>query len=211
MWQITEPGRASCELPANHLSLSLDAADQSGVVSMQVQHADDRLEVLLADATGERLPEVSDDYARQDNYVVRLTESENDKFGVTLQSRVAPLENGLTAFEWVLATQTRLLDSHPALSLSFSDCKFEERGPGDVLLHSNGQCYSVLMSRSDQAISTWTDEADCKLQIFGDFLEKGVIQKFRVWVVAWGTKVPGREETQWVLQQLADAPLPLTT
>ncbi len=141
-------------------------------------------------------------------------------------------EAACPGIELWLSVQTDLLDSAPALSISSRSPAGEgwrtiaadeltsdqavnsENAPGVVALTCKTEdCTGVwLMDPNDMLpvqILSQPDDEEQRLQLFGDFMEKGVIRRARMrfQLIAGDLTTP---RLQTLRQQFAESPLPLT-
>ncbi|GEM_PF-5536934 len=213
MWHIDQLGQATfLDSTATPLA-SVSARGRQAGVHLGVHAGSQATSLAVTDVTGEPLPAVGDSYVRGNDFIARLAQGENDAFGLTLQATLVETEARSTVLECVAEMQTRLLDSHPEIEFAVAAESIETLAPGSELVTCEGQYLSVLRTPRDQAASRTLppDSGIYRLRIFGDFLEKGVIQKCRLWLVAWGSERPTTAELETAMAAINEAPLPLTT
>ncbi len=213
MWITSKLGHATCHGAEDKVLVTVRAAGGRSGVRLTLHHQDATSVIRLADDSGEDLPEIADSYARCADFVARLAQGENDAFGLTLQTRSVQSDQRALIVEWVVEMQTRLLESYPAVRLTVADASIVSRAPEAYLLRVNDRFLSILLTPRDQAACREVAPAEDRLalRIFGDFLEKGVIQKCRMWLIHWGEQQPDDAELAAALEQLNQSPLPLTT
>ncbi|WP_068142556.1 hypothetical protein [Roseimaritima ulvae] len=195
------------------LAISVNAAGGQAGVAVTLHHHDGASTITWRDDSGERLPAIADAYAREDDFVACLAQGENDAFGLTLQTRLVRADERATIVECVVEMQTRLLDSHPAVRLSVADTVLQWRREEGLLVRCGENFLGLLLTPRDRAAcqDLSGEVGPLQLRVFGEFLEKGVIQKCRMWWVAWGEQQPTDAEWSQTVDSLAQAPLPLTT
>lgn len=213
MWLTTELGQATCSTADGAPAITVKAVGGQAGVRVTLHHHDGAAVLTVRDESGERLPAIAEAYARADDYVACLAQSENDAFGLTFQTRLVQANERATIAECVTEMQTRLLDSHAAVRLKIADAVVEERRDEGLLIRCGEGYQGVLLTPRDRAAcqDLTVDGGSPELRVFGDFLEKGVIQKCRLWWVAWGDSRPSDAEWSQVVDRLSQAPLPLTT
>ncbi|RMF38333.1 MAG: hypothetical protein D6753_15960 [Planctomycetota bacterium] len=172
-------------------------------------------------------------YQRDDDLVVRFRQTEADQFAFQLDWRTVP--GSIPGFELWFSIQTTLLDSHPRLlatlpapqhwraihagELAPAQLRDAEMDalPADATLGwlaaSAPVPMAVLVHPVDLqqvvAAAQQDDPNALKLQVFGQFLEKGVIRRARLRVHFVSPSVTDEEFGQLVTQ-FAGSPLPLT-
>ncbi len=213
MWLTTELGQATCHAAEGTPAITVKALGGQSPVRVTLHHRDGTAVLTLRDESGGRLPVIAEGYARADDFVACLAQSENDAFGLTLQTRLVQATDRATIVEDVIEMQTRLLDSHAAVQLAIADAVVEQGRDEGPLLRCGEQSMGLLLTPRDRAAcqDLSREGGPLKLRVFGDFLEKGVIQKCRLWWVLWGNQRPSADEWAEVANRLAKAPLPLTT
>lgn len=172
-------------------------------------------------ASATTMPQLSESYVRGEDFVLHYAQQESDSFGLAVQ--VTPIEaNGrMAVIQLTISLQTELLDSHPAIELSaaavddHSDRSLNPAviGPRLLPVRDEQDVYgTVLLSpRDQQAAEDCSGGEALRVQLFGNFLEKGVIRKSRPWVVVWRGGPPEAAEIGTLYQRLCQTPLPLTT
>lgn len=166
------------------------------------------------------MPRLSESYFRGEDFILNYAQQETDSFGLSLQ--VTPIEcsERTTVVQLTISLQTDLLDSHPSIELlaaaeSTADASASPALVGPRRLGTEGGesiFGSVSLDPRDQrAAIDSSDEETLRVQLFGNFLEKGVIRKSRPWIVFWRGLPPARDEIEALYQRLCETPLPLTT
>lgn len=176
-------------------------------------------------------------YVRQQDLIVRFGQSPQDFYGFQIDWRILdPLPSFRVGVEVWVSIQTQLLDTAPAISVSSqSDAAWTAWSHKDLIdtqmytggdgvqvaamdhpaawtSHSGGSSCLWLIDPSDQSQLSWHSQPrDHRQQadLFGAFLEKGVIRRARMqlWV---GPKLLQRKQVQRVYRQLINRHLPLT-
>lgn len=166
----------------------------------------------LRDAAGYPLPSAGDSYARGSDFIVRLPQTSKHAFTLTLQTSIIADDARQTVVETIVEMQTDRLDAHPAVVL---------RVPSALEKMDTGQWRLTSLEKQVDLLQTPRDAASAQVQplevgkqqvrIFGGFLEKGVIQKWRGWWVLWHHKTAHQATRDQWYTKLCEAPLPLTT
>ncbi len=213
MWQSEHLGKASFHGVENVVNFDLNATGGNQGIVLSQPLTPQPWMFRVVDAGGERLPVIGDSYIRGNDFIARLPQSERDDFGLTLQARFVRETAAPLLLQWITEMQTRLLDSHPAVLLQFDAQQYRPWAAGVDLFRHGDAHFSVMRSRRDQAASRCEGAEQNRLtyRLFGDFLEKGVIQKCTCWLAFWGQQPPGDEQLQSTFGYVCDAPLPLTT
>ncbi|MCA9193121.1 MAG: hypothetical protein KDB03_15205 [Planctomycetales bacterium] len=173
-------------------------------------------------------------YVREEDFITRFSQSPQDSYSLQLNWKqlITPTCWGVEL--WV-SLQTNLLDSNPQVQLSCRSPQADwqsislsellpkeyanERKPGAFVYHStevpsaNSTEYTLLwlLAPSDVALAQLPENSTNGpvVQLFGQFMEKGVIRRVKVRLVV----VEGRPQMQQIVsiyRDLADSPLPLT-
>lgn len=188
--------------------------------------ADDAKEDELATfairpVSAKTIPQLSESYIRGDDLVLAYAQQKPDPFGLSIQ--VTPIETSerMTIIQLTISLQTDLLDSHPLIELSAAAAGKPvdaPKSPGTVgpcplpgMAEPETYGTIILSSRDQPAVEDLSDSESLRVQLFGNFLEKGVIRKCRPWVVVWRGGPPTSIEIEAVYQRLCKTPLPLTT
>ena len=153
---------------------------------------------------------IGEAYVRQNDLIAIFPESSPWRFGYQMDLRlVEDSPAGTLEIEFWLSIQTSLLDTHPQLELRF-------QGESFSLLSEN--CWTSQSSQLGLLVHP-LDEQDChiksakdelRMNVFGRFMEKGVIRRMRFRLV-----VAPKKETasfwQDRFEEFSGSPLPLTT
>jgi hypothetical protein len=155
----------------------------------------------------------SDAYVRQSDLIVTYAQADPWSFGYQVDFRVhEALAEGVQGLELWLSIQTSLLESMPQLWIKPLDC-----GPdwtlGSVMLADHGKAAMVIhpLDQADcRTVAASRPEALGRLEVFGGFMEKGVIRRARL-LIAWSDEKIEKAVWSQLFEEFADSPLPLTT
>ena len=164
-------------------------------------------------------------YVRQNDLIVRYEQSGDDLYTVQLNWRKLDCEiPSVLALELWISVQTTLLDTHPTLDvcsstpeaqwhgLTLNDLSIDKIATTVIgLAKKSGVTAMVMIESSDalQAKRILGRNEDFTWRVLGEFMEKGVIRRARLRLLA----VPGefaRSKIAQQYRQFTDSPLPLT-
>jgi len=171
-------------------------------------------------------------YVRQSDLIARYTQSAEDQFAFQLDWRLHPVQPPFSiGLEIWISLQTQLLDSHPSLELRsvgpgvWSSWTDSELNMGEANDHRpSSDCQAALLSTADSTSLLWlidpsdqqqvhwmgsNSKSELRAQLFGDFLEKGVIRRARLRLLVGAEEVQV-DDVKGVYQDLFTSALPLT-
>lgn len=177
-------------------------------------------------------------YVRESDLIVRFRQSESDQFALQLNWRVVELEDdNIVCIELWASIQTDLLDTHPIVIVSCNSPAGgqweiknhgELHGPNEsVPGHSespSGDLPAALIAESGASVGVWmierTDQQDAELmvssiagqkevELFGHFMEKGVIRRARMRFYAVSGELADAKLRE-LYHEFCASPLPLT-
>lgn len=173
-------------------------------------------------------------YCREGDLIVRFDQSESDKFAFGLDWRVLATEQAqMAGVEMWASVQTDDLDSEPVLVLSSCAAEGEywdvlshadltgqpaesgaatPRGPAALISRSRDSTALWLIEPSDQRhaeMLSSPSEAQQRIELFGHFMEKGVIRRARMQFYVCDGDL-SRELIHELYVAFANSPLPLT-
>ncbi|SMP62348.1 hypothetical protein SAMN06265222_107296 [Neorhodopirellula lusitana] len=168
------------------------------------------------------LPVAAERYVRGDEWKISYPQGESE-FSLRLSIRIVEATSTRLVLEPTFSIQTSLLDTHPTLLLKAIGGKTagstipnaSELGDftaSTLDLTGGAGSVSILVGPRDTAYATDRSTSDrLELQLFGDFLEKGVICKVRPWIILDRSDVAiTSDELLAYAKQLSETPLPLT-
>lgn len=144
------------------------------------------------------------------------------QYGLRLQ--IQPIASSPTrlVLQITAAIQTSFLDTHPTLDIGLLSDEFvfhsasNVDGPAITSANAGNTSVAVLLGPHDSPFTSVKNhppagDAESRLVMFGEFLEKGVIRKARPWfVIDRSGQQLSEEELQTHWTQLSQSPLPLT-
>jgi len=187
--------------------------------------------VRLSAIEGQRLPEASEQYVRQDRLTINYPQGDG-LYAIRLSLEPMACSSQVLVFEVTVSIQTDLLDTHPMLDLSVgggealsypaqvdqdnwrADLQDSPSGANGInLVNRDDVSVAILLDRHDAPTTTSLSDAQhLRLRLFGDFLEKGVIRTARPWIVMDRSGQPIATETlEQLFNDLEQRPLPLAT
>lgn len=191
-----------------------------GTTGISLGDPDGLLHLAVRPSQGELLPVAGENYVRGDEWKIHMPQR-GGQFSLRMSLRVIDAAAERLVIEPTFSIQTTLLDTHPTLILSavggevrtsridVADQRFTawtirfsgETGQIAVLLGPHDAPHTVDRSTNDSI----------SLQLFGEFLEKGVIRKARPWVILDRSDADiSREDLRRYADALSRTPLPLT-
>jgi hypothetical protein len=199
---------------APSLSLSCQSTQKSFNVSLSPRDATwDRNE-------SDYLP-VGDSYVRQGDLIAHFPEKSPFHFGFEAYVCALASAPDHQILELWLSVQTSKLESNPQLRLQLQTTGSGEKSkesqtgqhadlsPGLYLFQD--KTLGILIHPLDQGDSMLErgEDGDWTLVTFGRFMEKGVIRRMRLRIVACNGTISDSQWHAW-MQSFADSPLPLT-
>ncbi|MBX3421409.1 MAG: hypothetical protein KF752_07615 [Pirellulaceae bacterium] len=171
-------------------------------------------------------------YERDCDLIARFRQADQDGYGFQVDWRLLPVAQPLyAAVEVWISIQTQLLDSSPSVEIvSQSSAGWKRWTHGELAAQSgddeqlDSNSTAVLSSTDSQATWLWMIEPRDQVQVhwvsspqessqrgnlFGAFLEKGVIRRARMQLLVGSSKINHQDVAQ-AYQRLAQRALPLT-
>lgn len=183
---------------------------------------DGLLHLAVQPSKGETLPVAVENYVRGDEWKVTFPQS-TGQFGLRISLRAVAVSATRLVLEPTLSIQTSLLDTHPTLifsavgehpesSLIQVESSEQEVSVTSVRLADRAGQIAVLLGPHDAPFTAdHSSDQKLQLQLFGEFLEKGVIRKARPWVVLDRSEAGlSTSDLQQYAKLLCETPLPLT-
>jgi hypothetical protein len=181
--------------------------------------------ISLCPIDSDALPAACEQYVRGDQWHLNYPQGESS---YALRLSLEPLESkqGRMVIETCVSIQTDLLDLYPKLDIE-TDCNDIDSivpgMPGDhdivagsgtapisIAKSESGRC-SILLGPHDHPFTTnHSTDTKLRLRLFGDFLEKGVIRRARLWIVVENDAAYETSALEETWQRLSQSPLPLT-
>jgi hypothetical protein len=168
---------------------------------------------------------IQEAYVRQNDLILRYEQSGADLYTVQLNwRRLESQTPEALALELWISVQTTLLDTHPAIDirsrtpdafwhiLTLDDLSISKSTSTAIgLVKKSGVTAMIMLDPSDaqQSHKTLDRNEHLTLKLFGEFMEKGVIRRARLRLIA----VPGeiaRSKIAKHYRAFTDSPLPLT-
>ena len=196
------------------LTLSSQSMQKSLTVSMSPRDATCDM------SEGDYLP-VGDSYIRQRDLIAHFPEKSPFHFGYEAYFCALPSAPDHQILELWLSVQTSKLESNPQLRLRLQTLgegaeatesqavPRTDMSPGLYLFHD--WKIGIMIHPLDQSDSKLErdDDGEWTLVTFGRFMEKGVIRRMRLRIVACNGTISDSQWLAW-MQSFAESPLPLT-
>lgn len=169
---------------------------------------------------GDFMP-VGDSYVRQGDLIAHFPEKSPFHYGFEAYFCALPSAPDQQILELWLSVQTSKLESNPQLRLRLQTTgegvKATESQSGPRADLSSGlylfqdKTLGIMIHPLDQSDSMLErdEDGDWTLVTFGRFMEKGVIRRMRLRIVACNGTISDSQWLAW-MQSFADSPLPLT-
>lgn len=155
----------------------------------------------------------SDAYARESDLIALFAQEYPWPFGYQVDMRIqGDLHRGVRAIELWLSVSTSMLECNPKLHVIPSNAFLSraEDDPLSVASHGRAAWMVHPLDMADcRVVSSESAEVVGQWDIFGGFMEKGVIRRAR-FLMAWSDKVEPASTWDHVLDWFAQTPLPLT-
>jgi hypothetical protein len=179
---------------------------QSAVAAVKIEPVD------LKQPTNRETLVCKDAYVRQNDLIATFPQADPWAFGYQVDVRVHQnLMDAIQGIEFWLSIHTSLLDANPSLTIRPMAIGPQWKQDG-VLIGDNQRAAMMIhpLDESDCRViaSHRTKELE-RLEVFGGFMEKGVIRRARLFL-AWSDSKVKTLVWQDVLQSFSESPLPLT-
>lgn len=169
---------------------------------------------------------IQEAYVRQDDLIVRYEQDGSDLYTFQLNWRAFDcILSGSLGIELWISIQTSLLDTHPVVGVKSSSpaaiwetltlrdlSDIDSELPAAVVARREDHTLLIMIQASDaeQVELRRCDSAqEHELQMFGHFMEKGVIRRARLCLVA-APNILDDAAVRLVYEQFTASPLPLT-
>lgn len=216
-WQLTFP-HATFQAANDRIDLELGKHASCSIRSLHEKLADPTRMGIEFRPCDPSLPidqaplSCRDPYVRQDDLIASYPQVEPWPFGYQLDLRVHEhLADSLSGIEVWMSIQTSLLQSAPRIQVVPRDSGTYRMSAG--VLTSDNRRAAILIHPLDEPDCTLVMAKDGasveRLEVFGGFMEKGVIRRARLLLV-WSDAEVECSRWQQVLQSFSASPLPLT-
>ncbi|MFN6401411.1 MAG: hypothetical protein ACK449_16095 [Planctomycetota bacterium] len=209
-WNVSDTAavflRGSLELHVQtlpDLKIRVGTADHS--CTWAVQPREDSVEL------GSKLPAPNEAYSRIDDYIVAFPQRFPWPFSYQLDVRVQPSSSNLLVLELWLSVQTSMLECNPQLSLLPLESR-ETWTCHPQFICSADRRSALAVHPLDLEDSHWIAKGSGgieRLDMFGRFMEKGVIRRGRLLLVA-STSSISEKQMKDLCSDFAASHLPLT-
>ncbi|MCA9129834.1 MAG: hypothetical protein KDB22_22260 [Planctomycetales bacterium] len=231
-WRIQE-GLADFENSAWEFELFPTQPDRFATVRSAADRIGSCWDVFSIAATGNDASTASEAYIRGNDLIVRFEQSSHDQFAFQLLWRqLSPQSPDQLAIELWISIQTGLLDATPTMDVccqsldksawqSFSqsvltsaafssEASALEIGPAALTSQFGDMMGLWMIAPSDQPHSRLQlVDAQPRIRLFGQFMEKGVIRRARMRFIA-SQSIMTIDEISNAYEEFCNSPLPLS-
>jgi len=165
-----------------------------GTDGISLGDPDGLLHVSVGGSGSKMLPVAGEHFVKFDQWKIDFPQTTGE-YSLRLSIRVVETNETRCILEPTFSIQTSLLDTHPTLDLKSVGGIVNRRtltasttddsvAVWTISLAGNAGTIAVLLGPHDAPFTTdQSGEDRIQLQLFGEFLEKGVIRKARPWIV----------------------------
>jgi len=156
-------------------------------------------------------PAPEESYTRLQDFIVRYPQKFPWPFSYQVDVRIHPSDQNTIVAELWLSVQTSMLDCHPQLSLLPQGPKSPWDCHPDFICSSDRRCALAIhpLDQNDSMLKTNRDGTVERLDLFGRFMEKGVIRRGRILLVVSSISI-SEKQIQELCKSFAASNLPLT-
>ncbi|QDV64464.1 hypothetical protein [Crateriforma conspicua] len=226
MWNLIDPGVGIWN--ATDAEIRVQAAGGGQAVSV---HCGGQQAVRLQAVGDDQFPELGESFVRGDQWHLWFPQGQGS-YSLRLVLHPFTDRAGGLVIDTTVSIETTLLDSHPTIDLvatgdglsaetfpaeaEWSRQSGHSSGPGAACVTSvfgPSLATSVLLGRRDYPFTMdLSDDAEMRLRLFGEFLEKGVIRRARPWIrIDQQTGPLDDDLIAQLWDQLQGSPLPLAS
>lgn len=156
-------------------------------------------------------PAPEESYSRLEDFIVRFPQKFPWPFSYQLDVRMQPSDANLLVAELWLSVQTSMLECHPQLRMIPTTSKAPWTCHPQFICSADRQ-FALAIHPLDQIDSTIQSNRSGDIQrldLFGKFMEKGVIRRGRVLLVASNSSISEKQMKE-LCKSFAASSLPLT-
>ncbi|MFM8573105.1 MAG: hypothetical protein ACKOAU_16035 [Pirellula sp.] len=209
-WNVSETKASfkhgALELVVHMLpTLRIEIDQPSGKFAWEIQPREDSVMAT------EKPPKPSESYARLNDFIISFPQKYPWPFSYQLDVRVQPSDTHLLVAELWLSVQTSMLECNPQLILLPSNDKGPWTCHPEFLCSGDRRTSLAIhpLDRSDSKLHTSRSGSIERLDLFGRFMEKGVIRRGRLLLVASNSSISEKQMMEFC-KAFADSQLPLT-
>lgn len=186
-------------------NLSIQIDQPAGKFAWEIQPREDSV------AATTPAPTPGESYSRLDDFIVALPQRYPWPFSYQLDVRVQPSDQDLLVAELWLSVQTSMLECNPQLSLIPQDPKGPWSCHPEFLCSADRRLALAIhpLDIADSKLHTDRSGSIERLDLFGRFMEKGVIRRGRLLLVASNTSISEKRMKE-LCHVFAASSLPLT-
>ncbi len=156
-------------------------------------------------------PDLDEAYSRLDDFIVCYPQKYPWPFSYQLDVRVQPSDENLLVAELWLSVQTSMLECNPQLSLVPTSPNAPWSSHGHSLYSGDRRSALAIhpLDKDDCRIHADRSSSLEQLELFGRFMEKGVIRRGRLLFIGSASPIPEKQMID-LYKRFADSSLPLT-
>jgi len=156
-------------------------------------------------------PDLDEAYSRLDDFIVCYPQKYPWPFSYQLDVRVQPSDENLLVAELWLSVQTSMLECNPQLSLVPTSPNAPWSSHGHFLYSGDRRSALAIhpLDKDDCRIHADRSSSLEQLELFGRFMEKGVIRRGRLLFIGSASPIPEKQMID-LYKRFADSSLPLT-
>jgi hypothetical protein len=186
-------------------SLSFELRAGTSMSEWQIQPKEDSVEANTP------APDLDEAYSRLDDFIVCYPQKYPWPFSYQLDVRVQPSDENLLVAELWLSVQTSMLECNPQLSLVPTSPNTPWSSHGHFLYSGDRRSALAIhpLDKDDCRIHADRSSSLEQLELFGRFMEKGVIRRGRLLFIGSASPIPEKQMID-LYKRFADSSLPLT-
>jgi hypothetical protein len=186
-------------------SLSFELRAGTSMSEWQIQPKEDSVEANTP------APDLDEAYSRLDDFIVCYPQKYPWPFSYQLDVRVQPSDENLLVAELWLSVQTSMLECNPQLSLVPTSPNAPWSSHGHSLYSGDRRSALAIhpLDKDDCRIHADRSSSLEQLELFGRFMEKGVIRRGRLLFIGSASPIPEKQMID-LYKRFADSSLPLT-
>jgi len=156
-------------------------------------------------------PGLDEAYSRLDDFIACYPQKYPWPFSYQLDVRVQPSDENLLVAELWLSVQTSMLECNPQLSLVPTSPNAPWSSHRDFLCSGDRRTALAIhpLDKDDCRIHADRSSSLEQLELFGRFMEKGVIRRGRLLFIGSASPIPEKQMID-LYKRFADSSLPLT-
>ena len=208
-WKLVD-GRAS--LDTDRWAGHIDLAKPGSGLSLTSAHKPGLISLLAVEFVRPHEPFVKDCFVRQSDLILAYPQREQRTFSLQLDYRIIASREAQLLIELWVSIQTYLLDTHPSVKVSCPGSETPAKASQPIVATAGDLSFAWFIhprDQSDTKLVADKSNARVQAQLFGHFMEKGVIRRARLRCLV-SQKPLSKVDIDNAQSDFADSPLPLT-